>query len=153
MEGLRNKKKTQKVYREGKKQKVKDYLADRDGPSFCTKQCQTCSCFIPSNAVVCQECGVPATVVGANQVAQSKDQRASLASNSTTSALSVGALRLAQLQIEPKRKFIVGEIHEDRGPRGKKEYLVQWAGYPTRDEWTWEPVSKVVGSALDRFLD
>ena len=34
-------------------------------------------------------------------------------------------------------------VHATRGEGHVKECLCQWGGYPRKDDWTWELVSKV----------
>jgi Chromo (CHRromatin Organisation MOdifier) domain len=47
--------------------------------------------------------------------------------------------------VDGQMDYVVDVVLEERVSRGKKEYLVHWAGYHTNDS-TWEPVADVLGS-------
>jgi hypothetical protein len=49
------------------------------------------------------------------------------------------ALSRTLLQQDPNRQYVPVVIHEQRG----LECLVQWAGFPTKADWTWQPVDSL----------
>jgi Chromo (CHRromatin Organisation MOdifier) domain len=49
------------------------------------------------------------------------------------------------ISVDGQVDYIVDAVLDERVRRGKKEYLVHWAGYHTNDS-TWEPVASVIGS-------
>jgi len=139
-------------YRVAHKEKMQLHALGRDGPSFDTKQCKSCSKHIPCNSVICPECGNVLTKDGAKYPV-SAIQGTSSDCRSVGSVAAVEALWSAQVSIEPKRNFVVHEVHECRGRKPNREFLVEWASYPAKGEWTWEPVATVSKtSALARFL-
>ena len=39
--------------------------------------------------------------------------------------------------------YVLKQIHDERGTRDNKEYLVEWKDYPLVKDYTWEPLSKI----------
>jgi Chromo (CHRromatin Organisation MOdifier) domain len=49
------------------------------------------------------------------------------------------------VSVDGQVEYVVDAVLDERVRRGKKKYLVHWAGYHTNDS-TWEPVANVLGS-------
>jgi len=62
--GVAQQKKYQEKYREEHKKQLRTDAVLRDGPRYDTKQCQTCSEFMPKQSAVCPSCNIPATKKG-----------------------------------------------------------------------------------------
>lgn len=53
---------------------------------------------------------------------------------------------------EQEEQFTVVEIKDFKIENGKILYLVEWAGYPSEDQWTWIPPENFNGTLLiDEF--
>ena len=145
---------SQMAYRVRHQELIKQSTGERDGPSFDTKQCPTCSKFVPCRAQICPGCGVSLTLLGASALGHNVTDSAANASHTASSAAALVQLAEAQLSIEPQRKFVVEAIHDRKGRKPEQQYLVQWAAYPAKGEWTWEALSVVVGTgAFKRYCD
>jgi hypothetical protein len=97
-------------------------------------------------------CGNTLTMLGATTVANESTNSTTDSFHTISSTAVTSLLAEAQLAIEPTRPFVIQEVHDKRGRKPHHEYLVQWAGFPARGEWTWESASKVEGtSSLKRF--
>jgi hypothetical protein len=142
---------TQMAYRVRHKELIKQSTGERDGPNFDTKQCSTCSKFVPRRAQVCPQCGISLTLLGASTLGYLPSSPENVA-HTASSAATLAQLAEVQLSIEPKRKFVVSRIHDHRGRKQSKEYQVEWAGYPAVGEWTWESLGVVERTeAFTRF--
>ena len=109
------------------------YASERDGPQFDRKQCQTCSSFMPSGATVCPSCRIPATQLGSAAVNASIDLGWLDGGNSTLSNhQATTALANTFMELDPDREYVFAEIQSKRGAGNKAEWLVEWAGLPSK---------------------
>ncbi len=40
-------------------------------------------------------------------------------------------------------EYVVEAIHDERVYQKKRQYLIEWEMFPEREDWTWEPASKL----------
>ena len=138
--GAKHQKEIKAQYAQTRREQIGADGAVRDGPSFDTKQCQTCASFVQSGATVCPECRTAMTKDGAASLSETTAARSSpIVVDTTSKASAIEALVNAQLSKEPERLYAVAEVHAVRGTKPNRSFHVQWSGFPFQAEWTWRP--------------
>ena len=116
----------------------------RDGPAFNIKECQACGAFIPRAEEVCSTCHIPANANGHHSLSAGFPKNITTVGASCASAqCAVDLLSGALVAMDPNRSYVVKEIHAQAGVGVHSKYHIEWCGFPSKSDWTWQTETKM----------